>query len=84
MSWFSALMGVLSGVLSFLRLRLDPDNIRLRKIEDIDKEHERLKVKRDEILARIKETNTEDDGHMLGIVTERILYLRRKKSNLSR
>lgn len=82
MNWFSALMGVVSGVLSFIRLRLDPDNIRLSKREDYDNQLDKLREKRDEILSRIKQNPTEDDAHMLGIVTERIVYLRRKKSTL--
>jgi len=82
MKTFLAILGVLSGVLSILRLRMDPENIRLKTILEIEKETEKLRKRRDEIISLLLEEESDALSAELGDVTLRIVFLRKKKGRL--
>ena len=86
MVWLSGALGAAKEFFALLRQHNDPDNKRLRTIAQVDKELKKIRKKRDALL--IKEAKDENEKESLaidlGVITDRIIFLRRKRSSLER
>lgn len=85
MSKLQATLFLLGQILAFVVNWSNPENRRLRTINDVDQELEKLRRQRDNVLARKDwDKNEEKNSIDLGTITNRIIFLRKKRESLKR
>lgn len=85
MSKLQATLFLLGQILTFVVNWSNPENRRLRTINDVDQELEKLRRQRDNVLARKDwDKNEEKNSIDLGTITNRIIFLRKKRESLKR
>ena len=86
MNPFTAIVGFLTKAVEGFNQWTNPENKRLRTVADYQKELIKARSERDRIIA--KRPKDEDDKEKiaveLGIITNRIIWLRNKRDNLAR
>jgi hypothetical protein len=86
MEWLTNLFKVITSVVVYLQQLSNPENRRLRTIEELSAELDKLRVRRDQLLAMEVKTDEakESIAVELGIVVQRIIFLRTKRDSLKR